>query len=138
MPKKIDEEALILFAHGARDARWAEPFVRIAERVRAAAPNRRIELAYLEFLAPGLGEAVRALAAQGVTTIRVIPLFFGRGGHLRDAVPKLIEATARSMPGVRLVLGEAAGEDPGVIEAVAAFCLRAAGEMPAPANAKPL
>jgi sirohydrochlorin cobaltochelatase len=121
-------EAVILFAHGARDARWTEPFVRVAERVRAAAPNRRIELAYLEFQSPGLPEAARVLAAEGVTAIRVVPLFFGRGGHLREAVPRLIDATARSMPGVRFELGEAAGEDRDVIEAIAAFCLRALGE----------
>ncbi len=121
-------EAVILFAHGARDARWTEPFVRVAERVRAAAPNRRIELAYLEFQPPDLAQAARALAAQGATSIRVVPLFFGRGGHLREAVPRLIEATARSMPGIRFELGEAAGEDPAVIEAIAAFSLRAVGE----------
>ena len=123
-----ENEALILFAHGARDARWAEPFVRVAERVKSAAPNLRIELAYLEFLKPDLAEAARVLAGRGATTIRVVPLFFGRGGHLREAVPRLIEATARTMPGIRLELGEAAGEDPTVVEAIAAFCLRIAGE----------
>ena len=122
-----DSEAVILFAHGARDARWADPFVRVAERVKAAAPDRRVELAYLEFLTPDLAEATRRLVAQGATAIRVVPLFFGRGGHLREAVPRLIEATARSIPGIRLELGDAAGEDAAVIEAIAAFCLRAAG-----------
>jgi sirohydrochlorin cobaltochelatase len=123
-----EHEGVILFAHGARDVRWAEPFARVAERVRAGAPHRRIELAYLEFLAPDLGEAARALVAGGATTIRVVPMFFGRGGHLREAVPRLIEATARGLPGVRLELGQAAGEDPAVIDAIAAFCLRAIGE----------
>lgn len=132
-------EALILFAHGARDARWAEPFVRVAERVRAAAPHRRIELAYLEFLTPDLATATRTLATAGATAIRVVPLFFGRGGHLREAVPRLIEAIARSIPGIRLELGDAAGEDPAVIEAIAAFCLRAAGEaQPSPGDRKSL
>ena len=119
---------IILFAHGARDPRWAEPFVRVAERVRSAAPDRSIELAYLEFLEPNLPEAARRLAASGATVIRVVPLFFGRGGHLRNAVPRLIAETAREMPGVELALGDAAGEDAAVIEAIVAFCLRAAGK----------
>lgn len=119
---------IILFAHGARDPRWAEPFVRVAERVRSAAPDRSIELAYLEFLEPNLREAARRLVAGGATAIRVVPLFFGRGGHLRDAVPRLIAETAREMPGVALELGDAAGEDAAVIAAIAAFCLRSAGE----------
>ena len=119
---------IILFAHGARDPRWAEPFAQVAERVRRAAPGRRIELAYLEFLAPDLRAAAGRLAAQGATAIRVVPLFFGRGGHLREAVPKLIAQTAKDMPGVAFELANAAGEDAAVIEAIAAFCLRAAGE----------
>jgi sirohydrochlorin cobaltochelatase len=32
---------LILFAHGARDPRWAEPFLAIAERIRVADPAVR-------------------------------------------------------------------------------------------------
>ncbi len=124
------ECGVILFAHGARDSRWAEPFTQVAERVRRAAPDRRIELAYLEFLAPDLREAATRLAAQGVTAIRVVPLFFGRGGHLREAVPGLIAQTAKDMPGVAFELADAAGEDAAVIEAIAAFCLRAAGEAP--------
>ena len=33
--------AVILFAHGARDPRWAEPFLRVADRVREDAPISR-------------------------------------------------------------------------------------------------
>ena len=86
----IDESArpaIILFAHGARDPRWAEPFLRVAERVRAAAPDLALEVAYLEHLEPNLAEAARRLAHQGAKAIRVVPLFIGRGGHLRVEVP---------------------------------------------------
>jgi len=117
--------AIILFAHGARDPRWAEPFVRIVERVREAAPGRHIELAYLEMLTPDLRAAAEKLAAEGATTIRIVPLFFGRGGHLRESVPRLIAATAQAMPGTTFELAEPAGEDQAVIDAVASYCLRA-------------
>ena len=122
--------AVILFAHGARDPRWAEPFVRIVERVRRAAPGRRIELAYLEILAPDLRAAAETLAAEGATAIRVVPLFFGRGGHLRESVPRLIAATAQAMPGTTFELAEPAGEDEAVIDAIASYCLRAIDAAP--------
>ena len=32
-------QAIVLFAHGARDPRWAEPFEAVAARVRATAPG---------------------------------------------------------------------------------------------------
>jgi len=110
-----------------RDPRWAEPFVRVAERVRSAAPGHRIELAYLEGLQPDLPTAARRLASEGAQWIRVVPLFFGRGGHLREDVPALIEQVRAALAGVSLELREAAGEDAQVIDAIAAFCLRAAG-----------
>ncbi len=117
---------VILFAHGARDPRWGDPFRRVADGVREAAPGLPVELAYLEFLEPDLRAAAERLAQRGLTTIRIIPLFFGRGGHLRDAVPKLVAETAAALAAVTFELEGAAGEDQGVVDAIAAFCLRAA------------
>jgi hypothetical protein len=62
-------QALLLFAHGARDERWAEPFARIVSKVRAAAPGLLVELAYLEHLEPSLEQASRRLAKLGASTI---------------------------------------------------------------------
>lgn len=121
------EPAILLLAHGARDARWAEPFERVAGIVRRAAPERPAGIAYLEFLEPDLPTAARGLAAQGATRIRVVPLFFGRGGHLRESVPRVVAKTAASMPGVSIEVADAAGEDGAVIQAIADYCLRAVG-----------
>jgi sirohydrochlorin cobaltochelatase len=118
--------AVILFAHGARDPRWAEPFLRVAERVRAAAPDLAVELAYLEHLEPCLDEAARRLASRGAKAIRVVPLFLGRGGHLRVEVPRLVAAAGAGLPGIAIELALPAGDDDAVIEALAEFCLRAA------------
>ena len=118
--------AVILFAHGARDPRWADPFLRVAERVRANAPDLPVELAYLEHLPPDLDEAARRLAQRGAKAIRVVPLFFGRGGHLRVEVPRLVAAAAAAVPGVAIELALPAGDDDAVIEALAAFSVRAA------------
>jgi sirohydrochlorin cobaltochelatase len=122
----VPRSAVILFAHGARDPRWAEPFLRVVDRVRAAAPDLAVELAYLEHLAPSLDVAARKLAEGGARTIRVVPLFLGRGGHLRVEVPRLVAATATGLPGVAIELALPAGDDDTVIEALAAFCVRAA------------
>ena len=118
--------AVILFAHGARDPRWAEPFLRVVERVRSRAPDLRVELAYLEHLEPKLDVAARRLADAGALAIRVVPLFFGRGGHLRVEVPRLVAEVAAALPGVAIELGLPAGDDDAVIDALAAFCVRAA------------
>ncbi len=125
------QTAVILLAHGARDPRWGEPFQRIADRLRAVAPDLVADMAYLEHLSPDLAEAARRLAARGVQRIRVMPLFFGRGGHLREDVPRQLAAAAETLPGVALELALPAGEDDAVIAALADFCVRAARGTPA-------
>jgi sirohydrochlorin cobaltochelatase len=117
--------AVILLAHGSRDPRWGEPFQRIADRLRAVAPDLVVEMAYLEHLSPDLAESARRLAALGARRIRVVPLFFGRGGHLREDVPRQLAAVGKALPGVALELALPAGEDDAVIDALAAFCVRA-------------
>jgi len=39
-----------MFAHGARDARWAGPFEQVVAKLRAARPAQPVRLAFLEFL----------------------------------------------------------------------------------------
>ena len=118
--------ALILFAHGARDPRWAEPFLAIAERVRLADPGRPVELAFLELMEPDLGEAARRLAAGGARRIDIVPLFLGMGGHLRNDLPPLVEALRTVLPEVEFRLHPAIGESEAVIAVVASAALAAA------------
>ncbi len=114
---------LILFGHGARDPRWAEPFERLAARVRAQTPCE-VRLAYLEFMRPDLQAAAESLIAAGATSIRIVPIFFGPGGHVTGDLTSLIERLRERHPGVDLESAVAVGEDAAVIEALAAYCLR--------------
>lgn len=115
---------LILFAHGARDARWAEPFLRLRERVARAAPDARVVLAFLEFMSPDLDAAVADLSAAGCHDIAMVPVFLGQGGHLRDDLPNLLQRVAARHPACHIRLAVAAGEDDAVLDAIAAYCLR--------------
>ena len=119
--------ALVLFAHGARDPRWAEPFEAVATCVRAAAPTLAVSLAYLELMAPSLDDAVAKQVASGATAIDVVPLFLGTGGHLRDDLPPLVERLCAAHPGVRIRLHAAIGEHAAVGEAMARAALLLAG-----------
>ena len=118
--------ALVLFAHGARDPRWAAPFLAITERIRLADPARPVELAFLELMEPDLDTAARRLAAAGATRIDVVPLFLGMGGHLRNDLPPRIEALRAALPSVEVRLHPAIGENEAVIAVVASAALAAA------------
>ena len=117
---------LVLFAHGSRDGRWAEPFERLRERVARAIPDRqvRVVLAYLEVMSPDLAGAAAGLCAAGCRAIVVVPVFLGQGGHVRHDLPLLVQSAAARHPECEFRLADAVGEDDSVLDAIAAFCLR--------------
>jgi sirohydrochlorin cobaltochelatase len=115
---------IILFAHGARDPRWAEPFERLAVRVRARTPGTEVRLAFLERMTPDLRSAAAELAAAGVGSIRIVPLFFGQGGHVRNDLPVLVDGLRQRHPEVAFSLAVAIGEDDAVLDALAEVCVR--------------
>ncbi len=114
---------LILFAHGARDPRWAAPFEAVAAAVRTARPGLPVRLAFLEFMAPSLPEAGGALAAEGCGHITVLPMFLGAGGHVRKDLPLLLDALRVAHPGLVVALQPAIGEIDSVVAAMAAAAL---------------
>ncbi len=113
------KRGLLLFAHGARDPRWAEPFEAVARRVRGFDAAVVVQLAFLEFMTPSLIDAGTALAAAGCDRIDVVPLFLGAGGHVRKDLPALLAELAAAHPTVTWQLQGAIGARDSVIEAMA-------------------
>lgn len=111
---------LLLFAHGARDPRWAEPFEDVARRVREQRPGVPVSLAFLELMAPDIASAGATLAAAGCTSVAVVPLFLGAGGHVRKDIPLLLDRLQVAHPAVTWTLSPAVGELDPVIAAMAA------------------
>lgn len=111
--------ALVLFAHGARDPAWAEPVRRVQQAIQVRDPALRVEVAFLEFLAPSLGDCGAALAAAGVSRIVVLPMFIAQGGHLKREVPEILADLQTRYPAVHFELATAVGENEAVIQAMA-------------------
>jgi len=129
MPMK---RGLLLFAHGARDPRWAEPFEAVAARARLHEPTWVVQLAFLEFMAPTLIEAGHALADAGCEHVDVVPLFLGAGGHVRKDLPALLIELKTAHPTVRWRLQRAIGEQPDVIDAMARAAVTHLSDDPLP------
>ena len=109
----------MLFAHGARDPRWAAPFEQTARRVSELCPERQVVNAYLEFMLPDIDAAAQQLVEGGCTDIDVLPLFLGTGGHVRKDLPLKLDALRLRWPHVRWHLHPAIGESPDLIGAMA-------------------
>ena len=115
---------LILFAHGARDPRWAAPFEAVAARVRVQRPDMLVRLAFLEIMSPSLPDAGAELAALGCHDLQVLPLFLGAGGHVRVDLPLLIDSLRNAHPGLVVTLQPAVGEIDSVTAALADAAVR--------------
>lgn len=85
------KSALVLFAHGVRDAPWSEPFRAIRQAVAAHRPDLSVELAFLEVMQPALGDCVAQLVRNGHNRITVAPLFLAQGGQLKKDLPRLLK-----------------------------------------------
>lgn len=119
------KRALVLFAHGARDPRWAEPFRRLQQIIRAQAPELAVELAFLELMSPRLPELVARLVQDGYAEVTVVPVFFGQGGHVLRDLPLMIEQLRQAYPGLNLKTAQAVGENAEVLNAIARYCVAA-------------
>ncbi len=122
----MSDRALILFAHGARDPRWAEPLQILQKRLATLAPGTPVALAFLEFMSPDLPSAAATLVAGGARRLQIVPVFLGQGGHVRDDLPRLVAALRSRHPQVDVRLSDAVGEVPEVLDAIANYCERQA------------
>lgn len=114
-------QALILFGHGARDARWREPFDRLMQLWQEQHPAVLVQVAFLELMEPHLEEAIGQLVSSGATSIVVVPVFFGQGGHLRQDFPKLLSQCQAQYPQISLSATSAVGESEAVLQAIIDF-----------------
>ena len=117
--------ALILFAHGARDPRWAEPFQRLQRLISGQLPDVAVELAFLELMQPQLPELVERLLLTGCRDVTVVPVFLGQGGHVLRDLTLITDGLRNKHLGLNLRVAGAVGEDADVLGAMARYCVGA-------------
>lgn len=101
---------IILFAHGARDPGWARPVYRLQRMLTERMPNAAIEPAFLEHMTPTLEDAAAGLIARGATELSVVPVFIAQGSHLKQDLPRRVEALVAVHPDVPVRIAPAIGE----------------------------
>lgn len=114
---------IVLFAHGSRDPLWHQPMEAVAAQIRQKEPVAVVACAYLELSQPDLPTAVGALVAQGVQSVRIVPMFLGVGKHAREDLPVLVQALRDTYPQLALSLQRAVGENPRLVDLLAQIAL---------------
>ena len=113
------KKAVVLFGHGARDPQWAEPMKKLQAMLQAQMPGSTIELAFLELMEPSLPDCVQALVQSGVSAVQVVPIFFGKGGHLKNDFPVILQGMKAEHPDVEILATSAVGQWDAVWQAIA-------------------
>ena len=118
------QHAIILFAHGSRDALWRRPIEAVANQIKQLSPDTQVACAYLELTEPDLQTTVAGLVQTGVNAIRIVPMFLGVGRHAREDLPLLLQDLIDQHPGVTFELRKAIGEEPELTRAIAEIALK--------------
>ena len=113
----MKKQAVVLFAHGSRDAEWAQPFELLAATLRKLVPGP-VAVAYLERMKPTLGEAIDTLASQA-EAIRVVPVFLGPGGHVKQDLPRMVDEARARNPSTRITVDAPIGDQAAIVDAIA-------------------
>ena len=123
-------EGIVLFAHGARDARWALPLERLQRELARARPQVSVQIAFLELQRPSLAEALAQLTAAGCRHIDIAPIFWSQGNHLAQDLPALVREFTQREVGVRIRILPVLSELPGMHEFLARTILTHAQMLP--------
>jgi sirohydrochlorin ferrochelatase len=87
----MDSTAVVLVAHGTRDARGAATVRRLADRVTEALPSREVVLAYVDVQTPLVGAALDDVMCRHASVV-VGPLLLSRGFHVDVDIAEAVAA----------------------------------------------
>jgi sirohydrochlorin cobaltochelatase len=112
-------DALVLFAHGARDPRWSASLHALAAAIRTRAGGASVRVAFLELQSPTLTEALEAAASEGALRIHVVPVFWAGAGHVENDLPPILASFRACFPQVAVRSLPVLSELPGMMDFIA-------------------
>jgi precorrin isomerase/sirohydrochlorin ferrochelatase len=121
--------AMLVIGHGTRSPAGADELRRFAEAVGAARPRVSVGAGFIEFMTPGLDEAIDALVATGTDEVVAVPLVLLGAGHLKDDGPSALARARRRHPSVQFHYARDFGVHPSVL-GVMTDRIRAADDAP--------
>jgi sirohydrochlorin cobaltochelatase len=117
---------VILIAHGARDPRWVEPFIRMRADLATKLGACKVVLSFMEFAPPTLADAASQLHRAAIERVLVVPVFLSGGGHVANDIPALVAAERARYPAITFDVAGAIGEEVEVAAAMTAAVTRLA------------
>jgi sirohydrochlorin ferrochelatase len=108
----VMKTALLLIAHGSRNADANEDLIALAETLRQSAPYALVEASFLELAEPTIETAGRACARNGAERVILVPYFLSAGVHVRRDLQDHRDRLAQEFTAVEFLLAEPLGRHP--------------------------
>jgi sirohydrochlorin cobaltochelatase len=109
-------DALLIAAHGSRDASGIDEFWAFADAWQRLRPDRLQAAGFLEFARPTIGEAIDDLVERGARRITVVPAMLMAAGHVKNDVPSEIHEGRGRHPGVTFHMARPLDIHPSLLE----------------------
>ena len=102
---------ILILAHGSRARETEKTLEQVVELVRAQMPGHILQIAYMEFGETNIAAGLSVLMEQGCSEVVVAPYFLFEGIHIREDIPREINAFCSEHPGVTVKIGKTLGAD---------------------------
>jgi sirohydrochlorin ferrochelatase len=102
---KDSRSAIMFVGHGSRDPEGTEEFRRLVDGFQLREPDRIVELGFLEFANPVIGEGIAACVGRGARAITVLPAMLMAAGHVKNDIPSEIHEAQKLYPDVAFHYG---------------------------------
>jgi sirohydrochlorin ferrochelatase len=110
--------ALLLIAHGSRNAEANDDLNVLADELRQTGHYALVEVSFLELAEPTIDAAGRRCVAQGANRVILLPYFLSAGVHVRRDLQDHRDRLAKAFPGTDFVLAQPLGRHPLIREIV--------------------
>jgi sirohydrochlorin cobaltochelatase len=107
--------AVLLIGHGTRIAAGVEEFWDLLSQLQQALPDRLCTAGFLELAQPTLGETLQNLLTQGAVRITALPAMLLAAGHVKQDIPRELNAFRTEHPDVVIHYGNALGINPSLL-----------------------
>jgi sirohydrochlorin ferrochelatase len=105
-------KAILLIAHGSRQAAANDDLHELAGRLAGRGDYPIVEAAFLELAEPDIQAGGDRCVARGATRVLMVPYFLAAGVHVLRDLATARDSLGRRHPGVEFRLGPALGPDP--------------------------
>ncbi len=119
---------LILIAHGSHNPHWRASVERVVDALQRELGPSAVRLAYMDCAPPTLMDVASEAVRDGVTSIRVLPLFLAEEGHVERDVYPLTEEVRERFPDIAVEQLPPLGKHPEFLEALARIVGRSTDE----------